>query len=132
MNLYLRLLVLYIITVFILHVIPTGSSISLNRIEFGSFRADYLLHTLVFLPWMILVKVHYLKSEKPLPVKAVASWFLAGILFAALCETVQLVVPYRSFNPYDLIFNVSGVIFGYLFFLVPNSWLEKLPDFESQ
>lgn len=125
MNPYLRILFLYFTAVFALHVIPTGSAISLNQIEFGSFRADYLLHTILFLPWMILVKFHNLKSEKPNGILVIASWFLTGIIFAVFCETIQLVVPYRSFNPMDLIFNVSGIIFGYLFSLVPNSRLAK-------
>jgi len=44
-------------------------------------------------------------------------WLAAGIIFAALLEVIHLLLPHRSFNPVDLILNVSGVILGALIFL---------------
>lgn len=116
---------LYLLTALILHVIPTGSSISLNEFEIGDLRLDYLLHTLIFLPWMPLIRLRSIQDKTSLSLKKSVIWLIAGTLFAALCETVQIWIPYRSFNPLDLLFNISGILLGLLFFTLPESWIKR-------
>jgi hypothetical protein len=54
--LYLKLFLIYAIIVLLLHIIPIGvNDIALDEIEFIIFRGDYLLHTAIFLPWMIFI-----------------------------------------------------------------------------
>ena len=43
----------YIFLVIVLHMVPMGDY-QLNTFQFGPLRADYLLHSLIFLPWMFL------------------------------------------------------------------------------
>lgn len=116
---------LYLLTALILHVIPTGSAISFNEFEIGDLRLDYLLHTLVFLPWMPLIRLRSIQDKRNLSLKKSVIWLIAGILFAALCENVQIWIPYRSFNPLDLLFNISGILLGLLFFALPESWISR-------
>lgn len=116
---------LYVFTAFILHVIPIGSAISLNDYEIGELRLDYLLHTLIFLPWMVFVRLQYLKDKQSLQLKKIGIWLVVGLFFAAFCESIQIWISYRSFNPLDLIFNLSGIVFGFLVFLVPKSIIMK-------
>lgn len=118
---YKIIIAIYSTVVFLLHIIPTGRA-SLNKIEILSFRADYLLHTAVLLPWMILVWLHINKEEVTGSLlKQIILWFIAGLLLATFSEGIQYWLPYRSFNVMDVIFNVSGVALGALIFIwTPN------------
>ena len=123
---YLRIITLYIIVVLILNLIPTsgGDGIALSSRNIFFIRADYLLHLLLFIPLMVLVWL-YMNKENITGVTRfnhALLWLLAGIIFAALLEVIHLFLPHRSFNPVDLILNVSGVILGALIFL----WDPKL------
>jgi len=72
------------------------------------FRADHILHALVFVPWAFFcVKL----SKNLLP------WFVLGILYASSTEMVQYLIPYRSFNVSDMLANVIGVVIGFCIFL---------------
>ena len=103
----------YAIIVVILHVIPIGSGDinALNKTEIGTLRLDYLLHALVFIPWAIIVWLIYGINFWETPGKAFL-WLFAGILFAAGAEYIQYFLPYRTFNIYDVLGNVTGVIIG--------------------
>lgn len=113
---------LYIFTAFFLHVIPTGS-IPLDDYDIGELRLDYLLHTLIFLPWMVLVRLQTINESQDLHIRKIVLWLTAGLVFAAFCESIQILIPFRSFNPLDLIFNLSGILLGLLFFIVPKSMI---------
>lgn len=86
----------------------------LNEIEIVYFRADYLLHSLLFLPWMILVGFHLNRKnlKRQLRFRYFFYWFLAGISLAVFSEAIQLLLAYRSFNPMDVVFNIAGVVAG--------------------
>ena len=99
------ILLLYIYVLALLHVMPLGGG-DLSRITFCWFRADYLLHTLVFLPWLPLCA---------LLIPGWRSWslrLLVGVALALGLEALQSPLSYRSFNPMDALFNVSGVLLG--------------------
>ena len=122
------MLYLYIVILFLLHLIPMGNilkEITLNEIEIGLFRLDYLLHTIVFLPWMFLPYLAKRKKIRPTNKKRelssdpsilkawpLALWLLLGIIFAVAAEGIQYWLPYRGFNPMDMIFNVLGILIG--------------------
>ena len=116
---YIRLIVLYVVVVLILHVIPTGDIIALNQMKVAQVRADYLLHSLIFLPYMVLVWLHSYKSKagRVLETSQVLLWFVGGLALAVFAEGLQYFIPYRSFNITDLIFNTSGVPLGALIFI---------------
>jgi len=99
--------------------IGSGTGVALNELEIGSVRADYLLHTVVFLPWMILVWL-YLNAKNisgRQRFNHAIRWFYAGLFLAVFSEGIQYWLPYRAFNPLDLIFNVSGVVVGTVIFV---------------
>ena len=118
---YLKLIALYVIVVLILHLIPTstGNGVALSSRVILFVRADYLLHLIMFVPLMILVWL-YLNKENITGVTRfnhALLWLVAGIFFAVILEAIHFLLPHRSFNPVDLILNVSGVILGALIFL---------------
>jgi len=123
---YLKLIAIYAAVVLVLHVIPTslapGSGFAPSRVYFLNLRADHLLHMLLFVPWMVLVRLH-LYSERVAGAarnKAALLWLALGLALAAGAEGLQYWVPYRSFNPLDLAGNLTGVLLGALAFAWPG------------
>jgi glycopeptide antibiotics resistance protein len=92
----------------------------LNKMELGPFRLDYLLHTLIFLPWMFLVNLRAQSAKKilsePFTLRStfplLTSYLIIGIIFATSAEGIQYWLPYRGFNIMDVLFNVLGVLIG--------------------
>jgi len=81
-------------------------------------RLDYLAHVILFLPFLFMVKQAYSKRFYLI--------FLAGLVFAGLCEGMQYLLPYRSFNVNDLMANMIGIVIGVILVVGPIwEWLER-------
>jgi glycopeptide antibiotics resistance protein len=80
------------------------SKTNINDIYVVRIRFDYLLHSVVFIPFAFL----YFKAAKPIALNNV--WFMAGagILLATFTEGIQYFLPYRSYNINDLLANYLG------------------------
>lgn len=102
------LFILYILAVFLFNVLPLGFVEKIQEPLWGEFRLDYLSHALIFLPW-IFFHLCFPTQKKRL-------WFVVGLVIALLIEGIQYYLPYRGFNMYDIIFNVVGLLMGYLLF----------------
>ena len=104
---------LWLIALLVLNVIPLGNetshSLSGNRVV---FRLDYLIHLISFLAFAWVVILGRV-SKQPLFSKYELLKF-ATVVIVAACgfEMVQIVLPYRAFNPVDLMFNMSGAVVG--------------------
>lgn len=103
-----KLFYAYVVLIFILSVMYIGESAVLNNTFIISFRADHILHALVFVPWAFFcVKL----NKKLLP------WFVWGLLYAICAEGIQYLIPYRSFNISDMLSNMIGVSAGFCIFV---------------
>ncbi len=97
----------WFLLIVVLSVVPDNSP---DRIQVGegfAFRLDYVLHLLIYLP------LGFFQRKSNLP----GGFFYTLIILlttAALPETLQLAVPYRTFNPIDLMLNISGAVLGLL------------------
>ena len=112
-----------------LHVLPMGSDIAaLNRMELGPFRADYLLHALVFLPWMFLLLFAPQEGIRVGWIWMWLGWLGLGVIIAVGAEMMQLWVPYRAYNPMDAVFNVAGVFIGGVLVLLIRQFEKKNKD----
>ncbi len=107
---------LYVVSVIALHLVPIGGY-ELNKMEFGPFRADYLLHSLLFFPWMFLC-LSRLGAGVERGLGRGLAWMFVGIFFAIGSEAVQYWIPHRSFNPMDALFNSLGVVAGGVAFVI--------------
>ncbi len=97
--------------VLFLSVISMNGSNGLNSSKMLGFRADYLVHVLLFVPWMILAKWRW----NGIAGKSIFWLALGlGIVFAGISEVIQIVVPYRTFNVMDLAANCLGIVVGAL------------------
>ena len=94
-------LVLYVIVIFILAIIPVTSK--LNVLSYNS--SMYVLHAFEFFVLAVLIfrLFSYFKLEYPYLFTLVLV-----VLLGLLTETVQLLISYRSFNPFDLLADIIG------------------------
>ena len=112
------LFVFYCILLLLLSVLPlNGKSSPINHIFIVKIRLDYLLHAVVYLPWMSLIYFAFIQWGRKILTKKVVTWLIFGLCTAFFTEGVQYYLPYRSFNINDLIANFSGVLIGLFFFL---------------
>lgn len=95
--------------ILLLVTLPFNFVEKLNNITILHLRGDYFFHILMFLPWMFFQKT---LSVKRLP------WLLLGVVFASATEGLQYFIPWRSFNINDILANVSGVLIGFLLFII--------------
>ncbi len=103
---YLLAFKAYIVILLLLAVLPINSmsKTNINDIYVVRIRFDYLLHSVVFIPFAFL----YFKAAKPAALNNL--WFMAGagILLATFTEGIQYFLPYRSYNINDLLANYLG------------------------
>ena len=93
----------YLIGLFIAHVMKTGGEIDLNNYFWG-IRADHWIHATMFIPMGIFVFILFQKNRW-LP-------FLFGFVACFFFESLQYYLPYRSFDLTDIMADACGVSIG--------------------
>lgn len=101
----------YIIIAFLLYVLfiiflvsfPFSTTRDFKNIAVINLRGDYIIHVLMFGPWVVFNTVFRLST---------IFWVALGITFAAGTEFVQHFMSYRTFNVNDLIANLAGILIG--------------------
>lgn len=104
---------LYLLTLVTLLLIPTDNGIKLNAYFLG-IRTDHFIHASLFLPFLPYFR---LKTKSFINLALFLKYYTLGVAVAFLFESLQLFVPYRSFDPTDILANVVGVSIGGLSFL---------------
>ena len=109
-RIYFFLFAAWFLIILVLSLIPDNSP---AKIEVQGFemRLDYLMHFGVYFPLGFFLKKSTLSIRHYL-------FVLLLLVVTALPESLQLFVPYRTFNPIDLLFNLFGAISGFLFAFV--------------
>ena len=102
----------WLIIVVVFNVIPLGKETnrSLSGNNIYQFRLDYVVHSLTFLVfawiWVLgkIKNVCWFKSYEVLK--------FGGIVFISALglELLQILIPYRTFNPMDMMANLIGAI----------------------
>ncbi len=75
-------------------------------------RLDYISHAMLFIPWV--VTRHFGWERAPRSFAQFILSFILSLAFAASCEFLQLLLPYRTFNINDLAANGLSILLGYL------------------
>ena len=111
----------WLIIVVFLNVVPLGNEINrdLTAKRF-IFRLDYVVHSLTFLAfawvWVFgkVKNVCWYESYEVLK--------FGGIVFVSAVgvELLQIFIPYRTFNPLDMMANLFGAILCILFILISH------------
>ncbi|MBA3898611.1 MAG: VanZ family protein [Bacteroidetes bacterium] len=110
----------------VLAVIPINSGpLSFNDIYLLEFRLDYLLHGLLFFPWMWILLFIGIKAGHRVRLKEYGAWFFIGLVLCVLTEAVQLFTPYRTFNVNDLVGNVIGLSLGLVLLIIFLAFVKR-------
>jgi len=103
-----KIFLIYTVVLILLMVLPLNSKGELNNVTILSFRGDYFLHSLLLLPWFLFAKLFN---------KSAFYWGIIGLTYAIALESLQFVLPYRTFNINDLMANGLGVVFSSVIFI---------------
>jgi VanZ family protein len=102
-----------------LNVIPLGDTANqaLHSTLFEDFnflRLDYLVHFFTFLFFMVPILLGAMIDKPVFKEKAPLKYALLIIPSAIVFEALQFFVPFRKFNPIDMIYNLAGALLGCL------------------
>jgi len=113
----------WLIILLVINVIPLGNDIYkiINKPVF-KFRLDYLIH---FYSFLIFIPLYFIEVKRGGPIfskKPVLKYLLIIGGAAVIFELIQYFLPYRTFNPMDLISNLTGAIIGNIIisFFIPS------------
>ena len=112
---YATLLVSLLIIIAVL--VPGGN---LPDVSIGGY--DKLIHMLMFLGWALVVQYDFGTA----PFTRLLLYLASGILFSILTEVLQIMVEGRSFDIYDMIADIIGLILGLLIGGPVVKWVKKL------
>jgi len=107
------ILIIYIALLVIASILPGFGAMNKKNIEFiFDLRFDYFIHFMAYLGLYILLIISSNANKKlGSNYKALKLFFLA-VLLAVATEIAQLLIPYRTFNPLDLLANLLGILVG--------------------
>ena len=98
-------------------IIPYGSGVS--TVSIVSVGLDKILHVLAFACVMVLA----FGAGRELTVWYGMRSVMYVLIFGAGIECVQYYIPYRTFNPVDIMANLFGIVFGVLLWIFGRkSW----------
>lgn len=86
-------------------VIPIDSSA--NNTFVAGFRGDYVIHLMIYLPWMFIRRMTFEERVGKL------CWLGIGVLTVLALEYIQMLLPYRGFNVNDIIAGLIGVVLSF-------------------
>ncbi len=104
-------LVLWILLIILFSSLPRLPEINIKTDNF-SLRVDYIIHLLEYGSLTFFTILTFAPAEVKLLARKVLIVFISLLFFAMADEFHQLIIPGRSFNPVDLIFNVLGIMGG--------------------
>ena len=108
------LLVIWLVSIAIVSSIPhlPTPKISTGRFE---IRLDYLMHFCEYGALIFLSLLSFIQKD----FRLLGKWYIlitiAVILFAVADEFHQKLIPGRTFNPRDIMSNITGILTGLLF-----------------
>ena len=104
----------------LLLLVATGSVIPGGVVVSGFSAADKIVHAFSYFVLMVWFSGMYARRRHP----AIA---LTLIVFGIVLEFVQARLPYRLFDPLDLLANAAGILLGLgLSLLVLGGWCQRV------
>ena len=108
------LLIFWLVSIAIVSSIP---HLPAPKIETGKYtiRLDYLMHFCEYGALIFLSLLSFIQKD----FRLLGKWYIlitiAVIIFAVADEFHQKLIPGRTFNPKDLMSNITGILTGLLF-----------------
>lgn len=114
----------FLILLILCSFIPTGVLTNNQTTSENLIRTDYLLHFAAFFSFALLYFFAYPMYFSYSKIKKIII-FCLGIFFASAMEILHYYIPYRSFNPRDLFFNLSGLVSGLLITILIFNFIKR-------
>ena len=114
---------LWLLFLLLLNVIPLGNEMRarlITGVGKGELRSDYLVHALTFLCFAGIYVLKGLRGETIFRDRELPKIISIIIASAILFEAVQFFLPYRAWNPRDLVSNLTGAGLATLIILIIN------------
>ncbi len=98
---------------------------NLSRHEVGHIRLDYFLHFIVYLSVCLYFAIGRRFGWELFKTQPLLKFFGVMVFLAIATEVIQLFVPERAFNVWDMIANISGISIG---FLIEKIYMKKYAE----
>ncbi|HOZ14460.1 MAG TPA: VanZ family protein [Tenuifilaceae bacterium] len=117
---WILLVALVVMWILMIQVVPRFLPFDFKRVDVVgvSIHSDYLVHVLLFFALVLLVKFLHLKIK-------LSVLIILMLLVAIIAEVIQIYIPQRTFNYFDLISNVFGVLLGFVFWFFGEKVLKR-------
>jgi glycopeptide antibiotics resistance protein len=107
----------YIGIIILISVLPINNqNSSLNHTTVVTIRMDYLMHAILFFPFVWFINSAGLFGKKISKNRFLV--FFLGIVMVLFSECVQYFLPWRTFNINDLLANFLGFVIGFLILFI--------------
>ncbi|HHE39414.1 MAG TPA: hypothetical protein ENL20_12725 [Candidatus Cloacimonetes bacterium] len=103
--------------IIIISSIPGLSTPKINIIKF-EFRLDYVFHFFIYLIFSIIFFLWKINGKKQRKFNLLSIMIILSVILAVFDEFHQMLIPGRTFNPVDLIFNCAGLFTGFIFSII--------------
>jgi VanZ family protein len=114
-------------TLMIIYLSVRPGTNELLKKQFLEVRTDYLLHFLAYFAFGSLYVLW--RGNRQFEIRSIELAILtaAAISFSILMEYIQLLIPGRTFNVVDMVYNILGVIggVGFTYFYVVRRFLKR-------
>ncbi|MGE0078426.1 MAG: VanZ family protein [Bacteroidales bacterium] len=93
----------------IIQIVPRFLPFNFDRVYFAGLciHTDYFTHVMLFVTIVLVINILRVRLNPFL-------LFFALLFVAVIAEVVQLYIPKRTFNYWDLVSNIAGVIIGFV------------------
>lgn len=108
------LLAVWAVTIITFSSIPSLPTLKLHAGEF-SIRLDYLIHFLEYGGLALLAFITFAGKDLSLSFRKFLIIAVSAVIFALLDEYHQKFIPGRSFNPVDIISDLTGIFAALIF-----------------
>ncbi len=114
---------LLLLLMLIVNVIPieNSNSASMSSKRLFIFRLDYILHSLIWLAFAWLWIFSRIIGFRFFGRYEIVTYLLLLFVSATVCEYLQMLVPWRAFNPVDLSYNLIGAALATVFIFISGS-----------
>jgi VanZ family protein len=115
----------WLVILILLSLWPMANNIFRQNIS--EFRWDYLEHFLFYFVLGFLYILWRIDKNLNIPVPEFILFLVAGFIFSWLTEYLQVYIPGRACNLYDMISNMAGIISGTLisYFIIVRMLLKN-------
>lgn len=96
---------------------------NIHKQYYSGYRLDHLLHALLFIPLPVIVHFFFIQFNFRLHFLLL---FFLSICIAFIAEFIHYIIPYRAFSWMDMTYNVIGVFFGMVTYLLLSFYFNRV------